>query len=168
MHPTTLPFQRYEKSSKAVLLADQRSTPALVEGPSTIPTVDRTLHIPRALHVPLLKYHLISAAQVTKKHDILFHGPHVYILPPGSRLPDSLVITRGHRTDGVYELHTFRHKTASTHHNLGPFHIPTNILPLNRTLIISLPVLCLAFSSSTPHSNPPVILYKIPFLPCPS
>lgn len=39
MHPTTIHFQRYDKSSQAVLLADQRRTPALGEGPSTIPTV---------------------------------------------------------------------------------------------------------------------------------
>jgi hypothetical protein len=42
----------------------------------------------------------------------------------------------------------------------GPFHIPTNILPLHLLLIISLPVLCLAFSSSNPHSNLPTMRYE--------
>ena len=62
MHPTTRPFQSYENESHAVHLSYQRTTPALGEGPSFIPTVGRALHIPRALHVPLLKDHLISAA----------------------------------------------------------------------------------------------------------
>jgi hypothetical protein len=169
MHPTTIPFQRYEKSSQAVLLADKRSTSALGDGPSTIPTVGRALQIPRALHVPLLKDHLISAAEVAKKHDILFQGPHVYILPPGPRPPDSLAITRGHRTNGVYELHTFRHETASIHHNHGPFHIPTNILPLHRTFNhISASALSRLLQQYPSLQPPSHNIRTVTSLPCPS
>jgi hypothetical protein len=158
MHPTTLPFQRYEKSSQAVLLADRRDTPALGEGPSTIPTVGRALPIQKALHVPLLKDHLISAAQVAKKHDILFQGSHVYIIVPGPRSPDPLVITRGHLTDACtsYTHVAIKQRLFTSTVDLFIF-LPT-FYSYTARLIISLPVLCVAFSSSTSHSNLPTML----------
>jgi hypothetical protein len=111
----------------------------------------------------------ISAAQVAKKHNILFQGPHVYIIPPGPRPPDSLVITRGHHTDGVYELHTRRHETASIHLNLRPFHIPTNSLSLHRTFShISASALS-RLRKQYPSLKPPKhALRTIPSLPFPS
>jgi hypothetical protein len=37
MHPTRTPFRSYRSSRTPVILEDQRTTPAIGEGPSTIP-----------------------------------------------------------------------------------------------------------------------------------
>jgi hypothetical protein len=97
MHPTHIPFHRYEPSHTPVMLADQLTIPATGEGPSTIPTVGRPLHIPRALHVPHLQDHLVSASQVSFHHDIMFQGPKVYILQRGPTPEKSRVLTQVRR-----------------------------------------------------------------------
>jgi hypothetical protein len=113
MHPTRHPFQTYHASQNPVQLADQRTTPAIGEGRSIIPTIGHSLTLHRALHVPHLHDHVVSAAQVASTHDILFQGPKVYILQPGPMPPASAVVAQGRRSEGVYELHTDVHKASA-------------------------------------------------------
>jgi transposase InsO family protein len=133
MHPTRRPFRNYQPSNTSVLLADQRTTPAIGEGPSTIPTNGRPLHIPRALHVPHLQDHLVSAAQIAFNNDILFQGSKVYILQPGPKPEPSKVLTKGKRNQGVYELETRPHQAAFISNVTHPFKIPSNIAHLHNT-----------------------------------
>jgi transposase InsO family protein len=133
MHPTHTPFRSYRPSRTPVILADQRTTPAIGEGPSTIPTAGRPLRIPRALHVPHLQDHLVSAAQVASHNDILFQGSKVYILQPGLPPEPSQILSTGRRNQGVYELDTRPQQAAFISNITHPFRIPRAYAHLHNT-----------------------------------
>jgi hypothetical protein len=95
MNPTHIPFHSYQPSHTPVTLADQRTTPAIGEGYSAIPTMGRLLQIPRALRLPHLHDHLVSATKVSFHNDILLKGPKVYILQRNPTPEPSMVFLQG-------------------------------------------------------------------------
>jgi hypothetical protein len=133
MHPTHTPFRSYRPLHTPVILEDQRTTLAIGEGTSTIPTIGRPLRIPRALHVPHVQGHLVSAAQVAFHNDILFQSSKFYILQPALTPEPSKILSTGRRNQGVYELATRLQQAPFISNITHPFKIPPAYAHLHNT-----------------------------------